>query len=179
MKVRNLFIITTLLVFTSAAHAEVVSSAQNGFSVRYVRNVHAAPAAAYAAFLHVESWWSSEHTYSGSASNLSLEPRAGGCFCEKLRDGGVVHMTVSYLEQNRRVVLSGALGPLQTAGLAGAMTITFKSAGDGTEVSIVYVVGGFYPGGFAEIAPGVDKVLSEQADRLQRLIDTGSADVKK
>ena len=42
-------------------------------------------------------WWDPSHTWSGSAKNLTFEPKAGGCFCEKLADGGSVqHGRVIY-----------------------------------------------------------------------------------
>src|ERR1700760_2531141 len=47
-------------------------------------------ASAYAAVTHPEKWWNGEHSYSGSASNMTLDPVAGGCWCEKLPAGGSV-----------------------------------------------------------------------------------------
>ncbi|HEX7915316.1 MAG TPA: hypothetical protein VF497_06160, partial [Rudaea sp.] len=82
----------------------------------YAFKTSAAPDRAYAAITGVARWWDSNHTYSGNASNLSLDARAGGCWCEQLADGGSVqHMTVLTAMPGRMLRLSGGLGPLQAA----------------------------------------------------------------
>ena len=45
-------------------------------------------------------------------------------------------------------------------------------------MTLTYNVGGYYPGGLASVAPAVDQVLGSQLARLQRLINTGSAEEK-
>jgi uncharacterized protein YndB with AHSA1/START domain len=166
-----------LIVFASVnAYGEVASVTPAGFSMKYARTLSVAPAKAYAAFAQVQSWWNGEHTYSGKSANLSIDPKAGGCFCEKLSDGGIVHMTVAYAKRNEQLTLLGALGPLQSGGISGSMTVVFKPAGDKTELSIIYNVGGYYPGGLAELAPIVDQVIGEQVDRFARYVETGKPD---
>ena len=62
------------------------------------------------------------HTVSKDAANLSLELRAGGCFCERLKDGGSVqHLQVAYTAPWAGLRLRGALGPLQMEGVDGAL----------------------------------------------------------
>jgi hypothetical protein len=57
------------------------------------------------------------HTFSGDAHNLSIDDKATGCFCEKLASGGGVrHMEVVCADPGKKLVLSGALGPLQGGG---------------------------------------------------------------
>src|SRR5687768_18231554 len=57
----------------------------------------------WAALLRPAGWWNGEHTYSGNPANLSLDPVAGGCFCEAVPGAGggpagqVEHMRVIYL----------------------------------------------------------------------------------
>lgn len=122
----------------------------------------------------VDSWWSSDHTFSGDARNLSLDARPGGCFCEKLKDGGgLEHMRVIYVAPGETLRLSGALGPLQASGLAGSLTWALKAAPNGTAVELSYSVGGFFPGGFEKIAPAVNAVLEEQLRRFKLLVETG------
>jgi uncharacterized protein YndB with AHSA1/START domain len=149
--------------------AAVVTLAANGFLVRHEVAVAAPPAKVYEALAgKVGSWWSSKHTYSGDAANLSIDARAGGCFCEKLKDGGSVeHMRVVFVAPNSAVRMSGALGPLQAHGLAGSLTWRLVPAGDATTLSVTYSVGGFMDGGFEKIAPAVDGVLGEQVQRLK------------
>jgi hypothetical protein len=173
-----------ILVFAAAllapqAGAKVVEKAPGALKITQVRHVAVTPDVAWRSLVHVEQWWSGEHTYSGDAANLRLDPRPGGCWCETLPNGGgVVHMTVVYIVPNQRMTLSGALGPLQTAGVAGAMTLQVTAKDGGTDVALLYNVGGFYPGGLDSVAASVDEVLTLQVDRLARLIATGSADAK-
>jgi len=61
----------------------------------------------------------------------------------------------------------------------GAMTWSLKSAGGGTDIVLVYNLGGFVDGGFQAMAPNVDAVLAEQITRLKQFIDTGSPDAAK
>ena len=156
------------------ARTEVIEATVSGFSVRQMVQMAAPPERVYAALVNVGSWWSADHTYSGSAANLRFEAKAGGCWCETLPNAGEVrHMTVVQVVPNKRIVLEGALGPLQSSGVAGAMTWQLKPQNGGTEFALVYNVGGYAPGGLVELAGGVDGVLRAQVDRLKRLIETG------
>ena len=166
------------LAFTLAAasaRAEVASVAPTGFEVRYRTAVKAPAPKVWEALLAVGSWWSPQHTWSGDAGNLSIDARAGGCFCEKLPDGGVQHMTVVFVDRGKVLRLAGAIGPLQAAGLAGSMTWEIKPAPGGAALELAYAVGGYMPGGFDKLAPIADRMLGEQFERLKRLIETGSA----
>lgn len=161
------------------ARAEVVDAAANGFMVREQLHIAAPPDQVYAALIAPSGWWSSRHTFSGSAANLTLDAKAGGCWCEKLADGGSVqHMTVYFAAPNSRLVLRGALGPLQGLGVDGAMTIELKPADGGTDLDVVYNVGGYLADGLETFAPAVDGVLAEQFGRLKTAIETGSPDLK-
>jgi uncharacterized protein YndB with AHSA1/START domain len=154
------------------AAAEVVSVGANGFEIRETVHVAASPDKAYAALLTPARWWSSDHTFSQSAANLTLDARAGGCWCETLPNGGSVeHLRVVYAAPGKALRLRGALGPLQGLGVDGAMTWSLKSAADGTELSMTYTIGGYSKDGFEELAKGVDRVLGEQAERLKKLIE--------
>jgi uncharacterized protein YndB with AHSA1/START domain len=141
--------------------------------------VNAPPSAVYRALItRVGSWWSSEHSWSGDARNLSIDARPGGCFCERLPGGGgVEHMRVVFVQPDKMIRMSGALGPLQTSGLAGSMTWSLAPADGGTKLTLVYNVGGYMDGGFEGIAPAVDGVLSEQVDRLKTFVETGKPTV--
>jgi uncharacterized protein YndB with AHSA1/START domain len=122
----------------------------------------------------VGTWWNPQHTYSGDSKNLSIDPRPGGCFCERLPSGGVEYMRVVYIRPNEMVRLTGGLGPLQASGVSGSMTWRLSAAEIGTKLELIYSVGGFVVGGFDSIAPAVERVLGEQADRLKRLVETGT-----
>ena len=168
------------LALAPLAHAAVVETSASSLQVRHTLTTAAKPEKVWQSLLHVEQWWSGAHTYSGSAANLRLEPRAGGCFCETLPDGGgVVHMTVVHLRPNAQLTLSGALGPLQTSGVTGAMTFLIAPAASGSTLTFTYNVGGYFAGGLDKVAAPVDAVLGEQLQRLQRLIETGKAEAAK
>ena len=111
-----------LFVATAAATASaaVVDAADNGFTIRESVTVPIAPDKAYATVIDIGKWWSSDHTNSGNAGNLSIEAKPMGCFCEKLPDGGGVRfMSVLYAAPGKTLRLEGGIGPLQAMGLAG------------------------------------------------------------
>jgi hypothetical protein len=58
----------------------------------------------------------------------------------------------------------------------GAMTLSLRAAGTGTELTLRYAVGGYSRDGFGDLAKAVDSVLDGQSARLKRLIETGSPD---
>lgn len=158
----------------ATASAAVADVGENGFTLRDTLTLSVPPAKAYAAMVDVGKWWASDHTYSGDAANLSLEPRANGCWCEKLpAGGGVRHMGVVFVMPGKTIRLEGGLGPLQAMGVAGSMEWKFEPAEKGTKAEVRYVVGGYNPGGFKEIASGVDAVLHEQVERYRRFAETG------
>jgi hypothetical protein len=76
------------------------------------------------------------------------------------------------------MTLSGALGPLQTAAIAGALSFSFVPKDSATELILVYNFAGSYPNGLPSIAGGVNAVLQAQMQRLKRLVETGAADEK-
>jgi hypothetical protein len=162
------------------ASADVTSSSAAGFIVRIEFPVAAAPADVYSKFFEIGKWWSSAHTYSGKASNLSLRNEPGGCFCEALAGGGFVrHATLEYSDKGKVARLDGALGPLQELGAHGLLAFNFTAADKtnpaaGTRLVVTYTVSGFQPdAGFAPLAEPVDGVLTEQVQRLKRFAETG------
>lgn len=167
--VRALAALAAVLIVAAppAASADVADVGDNGFTVKTTLKLSVPPEKAYAAAVEVGKWWASDHTYSGDSSNLTIDARPGGCWCEKLPGGGVQHMTVAFASPGKSLRLVGGLGPLQSMGVAGSMTWTFTPADKGTTVQFTYVVGGYNPGGFKEIAPGVDAVLKAQLDRYK------------
>lgn len=158
------------------ARAEVVAKAENGFVVRVAARTTAAPIDAWKTLVVPATWWSAQHTFSGDAANLTLDPVPGGCFCEKLplpkdeakgeRPGGVQHLRVVYANPYKALRLNGALGPLQSEALQGTLTITIKPMDAGSRILFEYVVGGFMRYPVDEIAPAVDKMLSAQLAAL-------------
>jgi uncharacterized protein YndB with AHSA1/START domain len=162
------------LLATSAARADVVNAEAAGFQIKTTLTIAAPPAKVYAGLLKPGKWWSSEHTWSGDAANLSLSGKAGGCFCEKLQNGGsVLHMQVIYAAPGSELRLSGALGPLQTEAAQGILSITLTARDEGTELTETYTVGGYTKGGWVAWAPDVDAVVTEQLNRLKTYVESG------
>jgi uncharacterized protein YndB with AHSA1/START domain len=164
-----------LVVLSGTTAQSAPQVTQNGFLVKFEVNVNAPAAKVYDALVgQVGSWWNPEHTYSHDAKNLSIDARPGGCFCEKLPNGGgIEHLRVVYVAPPQVVRFSGALGPLQASGVAGSMTWKLTGGPDNTRLDLSYSVGGFIPGGFEKIAPAVEGMLREQLDRLKQFIETG------
>ncbi len=164
------------LSIPTALPAGIVDQSAAGFTVKSAVTVRVAPRDAYRALVQgIAKWWHPGHTFSGSAANLSLDDRPGGCFLEKLPGGGHVrHMAVVFAAPGRTLRLSGGLGPLQGVAASGALTWTFAPADTGTKIEMEYVVGGYAPGGIQAFAAPVDRVLGEQLARLKAFIEESS-----
>ena len=162
------------MILVPPARADVVGADAGGFQVKTTLTIAAAPAKVYAALLQVGKWWNPQHTWSGKGTNLTLSGKAGGCFCEKLADGGgVQHMVVVYAAPGKKLRLNGALGPLQTEAASGVLSFTLNPKDEGSELVTAYNVGGYTKGGWVDWAPAVDAVLSEQLIRLKSYVETG------
>ncbi len=163
------------------AAGEVVHAGAGGFMIKHSVEIKASPMQVYSSIVTgVAEWWSPAHTYSHDTKNLSIDARPDGCFCERWKEGeGVRHMVVVYADAGKILRMSGALGPLQGLGVAGAMTWKMTEANGQTRLELAYNVGGYAPEGLDKWATQVDSVLSEQISRLKRFIETGRADSQK
>ena len=160
------------------AHSAVTASDDIGFAVENSVEVAADAATVYRLLGQPGRWWSSDHSYSGDAANLRLQPVAGGCFCETLPHadgpaGSVEHARVIQAVPGKRLRLSGALGPLQAEAVTGTLDFDIVPAGKGVRVTMTYGVGGYIRMGSARIAPIVDGVLAEQLAGLKRAAEAG------
>ena len=163
------------LLCANLAHAEVRQSAADSFLVVFSEPVSATPAKAYASIAQIQHWWSDEHTWSGKAANLSLKAEAGGCFCERWKEGSVEHGRVIMALPDQLLRLDAALGPLQEFALQGILSFRIKSGDDGaTRLDVEYRVNGASASGLDTFAPKVDEMLGVQVARLVRYIDTGN-----
>ena len=125
-------------------------------------------ASAWNRLVDIASWWDPKHTYSGHSSNLSITLEPGGCWCEKLEQGGFAkHLDVVLVIPRKALRLTGGLGPLQGMGATGALTFTLRRISNArTEVVAEYAVVGYSHDGLGSLAPAVDSVLAEQLDRF-------------
>jgi hypothetical protein len=151
------------------ARAEVVSAGSHGFEIRHAVQVVIPQPAAFDAFAQLPAWWNKEHTYSGDSANLSLSLTPGGCFCERLPNGGgIEHMRVAYVVPGEQVVLTGSLGPLLYQATSGVMDVKVERIAGGSRLTLVYRVAGFAAGGAETLAPLVDQVLGDQVARYRK-----------
>ena len=165
----------SLLILLAAAlpvQAEVLASAPAGFTVRESFQSAAPPAKIWATLLAPSRWWDDAHTWSGKAANMTFEPKAGGCWCETLPNGGSVrHMTVDFLDPERTLRLRGELGPLGSMAVTGVMGVTIVTSDVGNTVTLTYQVSGFVPLELQSVAGDVDAVLTDQMARLKAVAE--------
>lgn len=163
-----------LLAVLAAApvRAEVTASSAAGFTVRERFQTAATPEKIWAMLITPARWWDSEHTWSGSAANLTLDARAGGCWCETLGQGGSVqNMSIDFVDPPKTLRMRGALGPLGSLAVTGVMGIAIEAQDGGNAVTLSYQVSGFVPVDLQGVAPDVDTVLAAQMTRLKAAIE--------
>ncbi len=160
------------------AAAEVKTQSDTGFSVVHLAEVAATPDEIWKRLITPKEYWSKNHSWSGSVAGFSIDPRAGGCFCELIQDkgpdgkiktvGSVEHMRVIFASPGKVLRMQGALGPLQAEAVLGTLTVAMEPLkdGKGTKLSFSYVVGGYMRFKPADIAINVDKVIGEQFTSL-------------
>ena len=182
---RSVILVVAAIVSAPAA-AEVVSSSDSGFALQSTASVPVAPDVVWADLVAPAKWWDPEHTWSGKASNLYLDPQATGCFCELLGSGepgsvdpglvgpgrprgSVEHLHIVHVLPGRLLRMTGGLGPLQSEPVGAVLTIALESAGEGTRIRFEYKVSGLVTIKGGDIAPAVDGVLSAQLARLAAL----------
>jgi uncharacterized protein YndB with AHSA1/START domain len=171
------FGLATALSIPTLVRAEVADSAANGFTVKLSVTIQAPPQEVYRRLVHnVGDWWDPDHTFSGDSHNLSIDDKTMGCFCEKLPSGGAVrHLETIRVDPGKTLVLSGALGPLQSMAATGTLTIQLAPEGEGTKLAVVYALTGYFPAGMNTLAAPVDSVLTQQFTRLKAFVETGKA----
>lgn len=125
-----------------------------------------APEDVYRLLVKPERWWDGAHTYSGAASNLRMDARAGGCFCEKKGRGSIEHGRVIYADPGKLLRLDAALGPLQDMAVTGILTFKLEPDGGGTRITMTYRVAGALTIKGSQLAPAIDKVMTGQLNRL-------------
>jgi len=169
----TLLVTIALFLLPLACKAELLEISPGGFSVRHTVNTHASVADSWAVMTnHIDEWWNPEHSWSGSAENLYIEAKVGGCFCEHLQQGGgVEHLRIIYLDPGREIRFDGALGPLQKLAVQGRMVWQIDAGETGSSITFLYRVHGSLEGGFEGLAPAVDGVIGEQLERLGKRLE--------
>lgn len=160
------------LATSEPAAAEVKDATASGFTVENAIEVPVEPAKAWKALVdEVDRWWPADHTWWGAESVLTIEPRAGGCFCERHGERQALHMLVTFVDPGKLLRMTGGLGPLQGMGLTGALEFRLApAAGGATTIVMYYRAGGYTPDDLAKLAPVVDRVQALQLGGLATLL---------
>jgi uncharacterized protein YndB with AHSA1/START domain len=162
------------LALVAPARADTGNVSPTGFVSSFREEVKATPDDVWKAVLQLPRWWSGQHTYSGQASNLSLDAQAGGCWCERWGDGqSVQHGQVVLVQPGRVIRMFASLGPLQELAVQGVLTIVTSAQDGKTLLRMTYRVSGDASAGLEKLAPAVDQVIGAQYRRLKTLAETG------
>ena len=116
---KQLMTLAAITMLGSSVFAEVTDSAPNGFTTVHEVTVNAPRARVWqAAVDEIGQWWSDDHTINGDAGSMFIRSVPHGCFCETFENGGgVVHMTVTFVNPGIILRLTGGLGPLGLMGV--------------------------------------------------------------
>lgn len=169
-----------LSLVAAPASAEFVSRSETAFTLAFERTVDASPEAILEAVAHPERWWSSAHTYSGDAANISLDLRPGGCWCEALPGGGVKHAEAVLVWPARSMAQFDApFGPLRGIGAQAVLTLSWAPV-EGQPMRRLrwtFVVDGSGSGAMAEPVHAVmEQQFGRMADHLSQASQPLQAD---
>ena len=175
MRKPALIIVIGLLVTfaaTSSVSADVLRAAPGGVTVRTTVDVAGTPDSVYDALTaRIGEWWGAASTWSGNPRNLSIDARAGGCFCEKLSTGGTVqHMQVVWAERGSLLRLTGAPGQLQELAVIATLSWQLTKVDAGTRIQMTFSASGYLPAGFDQAAKAVDDAWAGQVRNLERYL---------
>ena len=161
------YLVTSFAIIAgSSAYANVESTGTNGFIVVNTVEVATPASQAWDALVsNVDQWWPKDHSWWNGT--FTIEPQAGGCFCEVSGARSAEHLRVSFVDPEQRLVMTGGLGPLQSMGMYGALDWQFiQPSPEQTTITLRYHVQGFNENGYAELALVVDKVQAIQLNAL-------------
>ena len=164
-------IVTALFVCASPAAAAVQTASPSHIALAYEVELAGSPDVAWENLTQISKWWSSDHTYSGQAQNLTLDKRPGGCWCETWAGGGVEHARVVMAMPGKVLRIEGGFGPLQGLGVKATMTFMLKPATQvgKTKLQVTYLVNGSADTKLDGLAAPIDGVLATQFGRLAAL----------
>ena len=166
-----------LAAFAGTSVAAVKDQSAAGFTLENEAVVAADADTAWNALVDdVDRWWPKDHTWWGAESKLSIDARAGGCFCEIDGDRQAQHLQVVFTDPGKLLRMTGGLGPLQGMGLQGVLEFRLEPVQgpdgderrDMTRIVLHYRAGGYAPDHIGAFAPVVDGV---QATQLKGLVD--------
>ena len=148
------------------ASAEIIAVSPDHYTLRHEAVSALSPEDMWQRLIQPAIWWSPDHTFSGDANNLSLDPQAGGLWREDWDGGSVAHGTVLNVMEGQSLRLDAPFGPLQGMAVTVIWTITIEPDGDGTRIIFDEVATGSSASALGQIAPAVDRVKDEAIARL-------------
>jgi hypothetical protein len=164
---KSIALLAILALACASASAAVVDKSAAGFTVENSVVVPVDAKVAWDGFVgHVDEWWPKDHSWWGAEGKFTIDPRAGGCFCETAGKRSAQHMVVSFVDPPGMMRMTGGLGPLQGMGLTGALEWTFTPAPGGTKITLRYVAGGYTTTDLVKFSAIVDKVQGIQLGGL-------------
>jgi hypothetical protein len=171
MKIKSI-LISALIIVSPGTKAEVLHVSEYGFIVENQIQTDRSVDDAWRAMVQdVDKWWPKSHTWWGHDSVLTIDPQAGGCFCETSDTNSAEHMRISFVEVGKLLRMTGGLGPLQGMGMHGAQDWQFKATDIGTQITLTYKVSGINPEGFVKLAPIVGYVQGVQLGGLKVFLE--------
>jgi hypothetical protein len=158
--------IVPFLMLASTGWSKTSDVTPSTFLSSFHEELDATPDEAWQSIVKVSGWWSALHTYSGNATNLSIDATAGGCWCERWGGNSVQHARVLVAMPGKLLRVEGGLGPLQALGATGILTFKLSPTAKGTSLDVTYRVRATPDAELDKVAPAVDGVLGEQVKRL-------------
>jgi len=164
---RSAFLLATAIAGLPAS-AEIVSATADHYTLRHEAVSDLGVEETWERLIQPETWWHPDHTYSGNAEHLWLNPNAGGPWMESWEGNVVEHGRVLSILENRMLRLDAPFGPLQGLGVQVVWTITLEAdpANGGTKIVFDEVANGSSQSGLAQIAPAADMVKQQAIERL-------------
>lgn len=164
---KRALIASAMALIAVPASAEIVAASPDHYTLRHEATSELSTRALWNRLVHPASWWHPDHTYSGNASGLSLDARAGGLWREDWTGGSVSHGQVLYVKDGEQLRMSAPFGPLQSMAVNVVWTITITESETGGSVVVFdEVANGSSASGLNELASAVDFVKQEAITRL-------------
>ena len=158
-----------VLAIVPTTQAEVIAASPDHFTLKLEAETPLEPAEVWDRLVEPSEWWLSDHTYSGDASNLVLDPQAGGLWAETWDEGTVWHGTVLQAQPDKSLDMTAPFGPQPGLAVTSIWTITLTPAdAGGTVITFDHVTNGSSASDLEALAPAVDFVKSEALKSLAR-----------
>lgn len=162
-----------LLALVMPARAAVAEARADGFVSVNEAVMPTTPAQVWAALIDWPAWWNPQHSHSGEAGALRLDPQAGGALIERWPGGTVKHARVINGLPRQLLRLAGGFGPLQALPVNAILEFRIAPENGNTRLTMTYRVAGNPQSKLDTLAAPVDAMMSAGFDRLINFANTG------